>query len=433
VVHLNRPKIPGLKIFKKGKFLMRRTSLAGALVCAGIAWGQTQVDLGKQSKNIDFSAAAETRPMKTGSTLPAVCQTGDMYFKTDAPAGANIYSCVAVNTWAAPSSGTASGFQAAISDGQTTSTATVVTVAAGTFRSNNTVAKISSSATIQSNPGSLAAGSQIWIEFDPATKALFMVSNPNVVQNSLTLVNLNLGASNASGYSSGRIPVSTCTGGATADQWTTCTDARTPMSTVALNPGAGIQIAPAADGSLTISSTGDTSGSSSSSGGSTTVTVPSNPTAYYAAGPGTPACPSAITPIGSYQFPATANISPGDHINVVAWFKHTGSSTNPFINIRWAGTANSIDTGNLGYIAMAFNDTWAMEVDAVILSGTSLATYTRYMRYGSGGYYGGGTFVPNGLNIPSNLLIEFTAGGCSGGDTVQLIGSKITLTKAGSL
>ena len=48
---------------------------------------------------LDASTATRTRPWKTGTTLPATCSLGDVFFKTDAPAGQNIYACTAVNTW----------------------------------------------------------------------------------------------------------------------------------------------------------------------------------------------------------------------------------------------------------------------------------------------------------------------------------------------
>jgi hypothetical protein len=141
-----------------------------------------------------------------------------------------------------------------------------------------------------------------------------------------------------------------------------------------------------------------------------------------------------VTAIGSYRFPITAAISPGDHVNVLAWFKRTGGgSPNASINVRWAGAANSIDTGTFGIVPIASNDTWAFEVDAVILTSSSLSTFARYTRYGDGGFYGVGTYTPTGLNITPDLLVEFTAGGCGGGDTIQLLGAKITLSKGGSL
>ena len=72
---------------------------------AGTVWGQTQVDLRNQSRNVDFSAAISTRPEKTGTVLPATCNTGELFFNTIAASGANLYGCVAANTWAALSGG----------------------------------------------------------------------------------------------------------------------------------------------------------------------------------------------------------------------------------------------------------------------------------------------------------------------------------------
>src|ERR1700728_3913897 len=72
---------------------------------AGMVCGQTQVDLRNQSRNVDFSAAISTRPEKTGTVLPATCNTGELFFNTIAASGSNLYGCVAPNTWAALSGG----------------------------------------------------------------------------------------------------------------------------------------------------------------------------------------------------------------------------------------------------------------------------------------------------------------------------------------
>jgi hypothetical protein len=60
---------------------------------------QTQVDLKTQSKSVDFSAASSTKPFQTGTTLPATCTVGQMFFLTTAPNGLNSYGCSALNTW----------------------------------------------------------------------------------------------------------------------------------------------------------------------------------------------------------------------------------------------------------------------------------------------------------------------------------------------
>jgi hypothetical protein len=80
------------------------------------AAAQTQIDLRTQTRNVDFTGAVSTRPLKTGSALPATCQVGDMFFKTDASAGSNLYGCTATNTW----SGQAGSSQAGSSQGNLT-------------------------------------------------------------------------------------------------------------------------------------------------------------------------------------------------------------------------------------------------------------------------------------------------------------------------
>jgi hypothetical protein len=65
------------------------------------AAAQTQIDLATQAKRVDFSNASSTKPLQTGTSLPSACAVGQMFFKTDAPAGANLYACTATNTWSA--------------------------------------------------------------------------------------------------------------------------------------------------------------------------------------------------------------------------------------------------------------------------------------------------------------------------------------------
>jgi len=60
---------------------------------------QTKIDLAAQSRNVDFSAAPSTRPFKTGLTLPATCNVGEMFFKTNSTAGSNMYGCAEQDVW----------------------------------------------------------------------------------------------------------------------------------------------------------------------------------------------------------------------------------------------------------------------------------------------------------------------------------------------
>ena len=40
-----------------------------------------------------------TAPVKAGTTLPSTCTVGDLFYKTDATAGQNLYGCTSTNTW----------------------------------------------------------------------------------------------------------------------------------------------------------------------------------------------------------------------------------------------------------------------------------------------------------------------------------------------
>src|SRR5690348_6948210 len=59
----------------------------------------TQINLPQQGKNADFSNYPFTKPAKTGSSLPATCSVGEMFFETGAPAGQNLFGCTSANTW----------------------------------------------------------------------------------------------------------------------------------------------------------------------------------------------------------------------------------------------------------------------------------------------------------------------------------------------
>jgi hypothetical protein len=70
-------------------------------VSAAAVAQQTLVDLRTQSKSIDFSAAVSTKPITVGTSLPTNCTTGQMFFRSSAVAGANLFGCTSTNTWTA--------------------------------------------------------------------------------------------------------------------------------------------------------------------------------------------------------------------------------------------------------------------------------------------------------------------------------------------
>ncbi len=77
-------------------------TLAGLFILAGASFlvrGQTVIDLKTQTKSVDFTGAAYTKPFKSGSALPATCGTGEAFLNSGAPAGKNFYTCTSTNTW----------------------------------------------------------------------------------------------------------------------------------------------------------------------------------------------------------------------------------------------------------------------------------------------------------------------------------------------
>jgi hypothetical protein len=89
-----------------GEDYLKSRYVIAFLAAIGLTFGQTLLDLKTQTKNVDFSKVLSVRPFPTGTTLPSVCNTGGMFFKIDAASGANLYGCVASNSWVVQGPGT---------------------------------------------------------------------------------------------------------------------------------------------------------------------------------------------------------------------------------------------------------------------------------------------------------------------------------------
>jgi hypothetical protein len=106
---------------------------------------------------IDFSGAASTKPAKAGAQLPPTCSLGEMFVKTNAAAGANVYVCTtAPGTWTAQGGGI--GFSNLTTCGLARTSSTTLTIAASTsdpcnVRVGNVVTPFPSSATITISAG----------------------------------------------------------------------------------------------------------------------------------------------------------------------------------------------------------------------------------------------------------------------------------------
>ena len=63
------------------------------------AVAQTKIDLRTQTRSVDFSGAASTKPSRAGTVLPATCSEGETFLKTNAAAGQNFYVCTTGSVW----------------------------------------------------------------------------------------------------------------------------------------------------------------------------------------------------------------------------------------------------------------------------------------------------------------------------------------------
>jgi hypothetical protein len=90
-------KILVLEVLLMTRTVYRLSLLLHFCLCAGVA--QTAIDLRSQTKNVDYSQALYTKPVKVGTALPATCSPGEMFFQISGPLGQNLFGCVAQDVW----------------------------------------------------------------------------------------------------------------------------------------------------------------------------------------------------------------------------------------------------------------------------------------------------------------------------------------------
>jgi len=232
---------------------LRHVAIGLAFVLNPLGWCQspTLVDLRAQSKNVDFSTAATTRPFKSGTALPATCSIGAMFYLTNATAGSNVYGCTATNVWTPEGSG-GSGAQSAsqLTDlAASLSAPNVLAIGAGcsavapcNVRFGSTVHSFTSSSTATINAGS-------------GTAFLYLDSNGNLTVGHSMTVACSSGCAAVSGISafpSNSVPLFTWS--ATNGAWNAAggTDLRAFQSTTIVAAGTGL-VGTTTNGSTTIS------------------------------------------------------------------------------------------------------------------------------------------------------------------------------------
>ena len=209
--------------------------LAGVLVLAGGPLrGQTQVDLKTQTKNVDFSAAPTTKPVKAGTALPATCTSGELFFKTNAAPGGNLYLCTAVNTWTP--SGLASASQATdfLVTAQGASATIQCTVCQYGIGAKTFVVSSTMSASGLTGSGGSAT---VFFYLNPTGTPQFGYDGTTVTGATLTGL---AGQTLITSFPGDSIPLATCA--VLANQFTACTDFRAVYRRSVAVAGIGIVV-----------------------------------------------------------------------------------------------------------------------------------------------------------------------------------------------
>ena len=224
------------------------TLLTGLLLLASISsQAQTTVDLRTQSRNVDFSSAASTRPAKTGTVLPPACQSGDLFFKTNNTAGQNLYGCTAANTWTLQSGSGGSGASTAsqLSDFAVgRSSGTVISIGSScsvtlpcNVRFGNTVHTFTVGATATITGGT---GSGLVLVFVSNSGAI-VVEHASLAGVTMTCSGCVASQVATPAWPLNGIPLASLS--ISSGQWgTTVTDMRSMFSSRAITAGSGVQL-----------------------------------------------------------------------------------------------------------------------------------------------------------------------------------------------
>jgi hypothetical protein len=209
--------------------------VAGMLVlAAGALSAQTNVDLRTQTKNVDFTAAPTTKPVKAGTALPATCGPGELFFKTNATPGGNLYLCTAANSWTqsglSPAS-QASDFLVTAAGASATIQCTVCLygIGAKTFL-------VSSNMSASALTGS-GGSATVFFYLNPSGTPQFGYDGTTVTGATLTGL---AGQALITSFPGNSIPLATCA--VAANQFGSCTDFRTVFRRTVAIAGGGIVV-----------------------------------------------------------------------------------------------------------------------------------------------------------------------------------------------
>ncbi|MEO8127518.1 MAG: hypothetical protein ABI822_10540 [Bryobacteraceae bacterium] len=204
------------------------------VLTGGLLPAQTKVDLKNQTKNVDFSAATTTKPVKAGTALPSACTSGEVFFKSNAVPGGNLYLCTAVNTWTP--SGVSSGSQTTdfLVSAQGASAVIQCTVCQYGIGAKTFVVSSTMNA---SNPTGTGGSATVFFYLNATGTPQFGYDGTIVTGATLTGLG---GQPFTTSFPGDSIPLATCT--VSGNQFTACTDFRALFRRSVAVAGNGIMI-----------------------------------------------------------------------------------------------------------------------------------------------------------------------------------------------
>jgi hypothetical protein len=211
---------------------------AGVMCVSNVqAFQNTAIDGATQIKNIDFSGAASTKPFKTGTTLPSNCSVGEVFFKTNAVTGANVFGCTASNAWTVEG-GLLGSASLGLTDFATQLSANRVTVAPGRVKFNGfPCTNFTTNAVVTLNSGSGGPGvAELYV----SDSCALVLEYPNSMVLSFTMSGVTAQAVANPGVPATAFWVAEVT--ISGNQITAISDKRSILSQTAIPAGTGVAI-----------------------------------------------------------------------------------------------------------------------------------------------------------------------------------------------
>ncbi len=371
---------------------------------AAVLMAQTQVDLSTQSKNVDFSQAASTRPMKTGAPLPSACVAGQLFYLTTAAAGQNLYGCTNTNTWSLEAGG-GGGAQSAsqLTDLQLTLSGTAVlrigancaTVTPCNVLVNGVVTQFLAPATV-TNVASAALTARVYVSDGSDGNSAGTLVVANTAASGLTCSGCTVMNSTASFPATG-VPLGSWSAMSTAGQW---------------DPAGGTDYRGWLGGDMRILS-GNGNCSVTATGAGTTINcsgiTPSTRGAYSAV----PPCNASIAGQLYYASPSSG-LSAQCNGAAWQWYVNGDQVTIPGASATYTVANSAVLTDSNGSVALSAATGSDSNLRSALIGAGTASTFT--IGYKTNNYDGAslaacGLVVSNGTASSSKYMLWGDAGG----------------------